>query len=539
MSGNYRLLSAVCICLFLFFSCGKPLQNEDKKVFRYNEAAGIASLDPAFAKDQAMIWADLQLYNGLVQTDKDLNIRPCIAKSWEISPDGREYVFHLRKDVYFHRSEAFRNGRRRVVAADFVYSLNRLLDEKTASPGRNFFTCIEKTGEAYNITAPDDSTLYIRLKEAFSPFLGILSMPYASVVPKESVEYYKEDFRKHPVGTGPFKFKMWKEGVKLVLLKNEDYFEKDSLGNALPYLDAVAVSFIIDKQSVFLEFVKGNIDFISGIDPNYKDEVLTRKGELQPKYRNRIKLMTQPYLNTEYLGFRLDDKNSPLKDKRIRQAINHAFDREKMIKYLRNNIGIAGRWGMVPPSLPGFDSTATYDYNPQKCMELLAQAGYPQGKGLPEITLSTTASYLDLCKYIQQQLGLAGIKVRLDVCPPAALRESMAQGKSEWFRGSWIADYPEAENYLALFYSPNRSPKGSNYTAFASKEYDELYEKARKESDAKERTEIYKKMNRILMEQSPVVVLYYDQVLRFMQKNIEGLEPNPMNHLILKYVKKL
>ena len=127
----------------------------------------------------------------------------------------------------------------------------------------------------------------------------------------------------------------------------------------------------------------------------------------------------------------------------------------------------------------------------------------------------------------------------MDVCPPAALRESMAQGKSEWFRGSWIADYPEAENYLALFYSPNRSPKGSNYTAFASKEYDELYEKARKESDAKERAEIYKKMNRILMEQSPVVVLYYDQVLRFMQKNIEGLEPNPMNHLILKYVKKL
>lgn len=539
MSRHLYLLLPTVVALSIFFSCGKPQEIGNKKVFRYNEAAGIASLDPAFAKDQAMIWADLQLYNGLVQTDKDLNIRPCIAKSWEISSDGREYVFHLRNDVYFHRSKVFDNGRRRVVAADFVYSLNRLLDERTASPGRNFFTCIEKKGNTYSITAPDDSTLCIRLQEAFSPFLGILSMPYASVVPKEAVEYYKEDFRKHPVGTGPFKFQMWKEGVKLVLLKNEDYFEKDENGHPLPYLDAVSVSFIIDKQSVFLEFVKGNIDFISGIDPNYKDEVLNRKGELQPKYRNHIKLMTQAYLNTEYLGFRLDDKNTPLKDKRIRRAINHGFDREKMIKYLRNNIGIAGHWGMLPPSLSGFDSTASYEYNPQKCMTLLAQAGYPQGKGLPEITLSTTASYLDLCKYIQQQLGLAGIKVRLDVCPPAALRESMAQGKSEWFRGSWIADYPEAENYLALFYSPNRSPKGANYTAFSSKEYDKLYEEARKESNAEKRAVIYRKMNRILMEESPVVVLYYDQVLRFMQKNIEGLEPNPMNHLILKHVKKL
>ena len=412
------------------------------------------------------------------------------------------------------------------------------MDEKTASPGRNFFTCIEKTENGYSITAENDSVLTIRLKEPFSPFLGILTMPYASVVAKEVVEHYKQDYRKNPIGTGPFKFKMWKEGVKLVMLKNEDYFEKDSLGNSLPYLDAVAITFIIDKQSVFLEFVKGNIDFISGIDPNYKDEVLTRSGKLQPKYQDKIQLLTQTYLNTEYLGFRMD-LNSPLQDKRIRQAINHGFDREKMIKYLRNNIGIAGKWGILPQGLAGFDSTAkTYNYDPQLSKELLAQAGYPNGEGLSEITLSTTASYLDLCKYIQQQLGLLGIKVKLDVNPPAALRENMAQGKSEWFRGSWIADYPEAENYLSLFYSPNRSPKGSNYTAFSSKEYDRLYEKARGETDLEKRIQLYEQMNAILLEEAPIVVLYYDQVLRFTQKNISGLEPNPMNHLVLKYVKK-
>ena len=531
----------ILFCVFLSLlgtSCSEKETNTNKTVFRYNEVAGIASLDPAFAKDQAMIWADLQLYNGLVQTDKELNIQPCIAKSWEISSDGLEYRFLLRDDVFFHPHELFKGKKRKVVASDFVYSLNRILDEKTASPGRNLFTCIEKTNNGYAIKAESDSVLTIRLKEPFSPFLGILTMPYASVVAKEVVEHYKQDYRKNPIGTGPFRFKMWKEGVKLVMLKNEDYFEKDSLGNSLPYLDAVAITFIIDKQSVFLEFVKGNIDFISGIDPNYKDEVLTRSGKLQPKYKNKIQLLTQTYLNTEYLGFRMD-LDSPLRDKRVRQAINHGFDREKMIKYLRNNIGVAGKWGILPVGLPGFDSVSkTYDYDPQLSKELLAQAGYPNGKGMPEITLSTTASYLDLCKYIQQQLGLLGMKVRLDVNPPAALRENMAQGKVEWFRGSWIADYPEAENYFALFYTPNRSPKGSNYTAFSSKEYDRLYEKARGENDLKKRIELYKRMNQILMDESPIVVLYYDQVLRFAQKNISGLEPNPMNHLVLKYVKK-
>lgn len=531
----------ILFCVFLSLlgtSCSEKETNTNKTVFRYNEVAGIASLDPAFAKDQAMIWTDLQLYNGLVQTDKELNIQPAIAKSWKISPDGLEYRFLLRDDVFFHPHELFKGKKRKVVASDFVYSLNRILDEKTASPGRNLFTCIEKTNDGYAIKAESDSVLTIRLKEPFSPFLGILTMPYASVVAKEVVEHYKQDYRKNPIGTGPFRFKMWKEGVKLVMLKNEDYFEKDSLGNSLPYLDAVAITFIIDKQSVFLEFIKGNIDFISGIDPNYKDEVLTRSGKLQPKYKNKIQLLTQTYLNTEYLGFRMD-LDSPLRDKRVRQAINHGFDREKMIKYLRNNIGVAGKWGILPVGLPGFDSVSkTYDYDPQLSKELLAQAGYPNGKGMPEITLSTTASYLDLCKYIQQQLGLLGMKVRLDVNPPAALRENMAQGKVEWFRGSWIADYPEAENYFALFYTPNRSPKGSNYTAFSSKEYDRLYEKARGENDLQKRIELYKRMNQILMDESPIVVLYYDQVLRFTQRNISGLEPNPMNHLVLKYVKK-
>lgn len=535
---NYIILGFLAIVLC---SCENENPNAGKKVFRYNEAANINTLDPAYAKDQAMIWVDVQLYNGLVQMDNNLNVIPSIAKSWNVSNDGLEYTFYLRNDVYFHPHELFENGKRRVVASDFVYSLNRIVDAKTMSPGAVFFENVEQINGKYSFFAPNDTTFVVRLKQAFAPFLGILTMPYASVLPKEIVEHYKEDFRKHPIGTGPFKFKMWKENVKLVLVKNEDYFEIDSTGQRLPYLDAVAISFIVDKQSVFLEFVKGNIDFISGIDPNYKDEVLTRSGKLQPKYRDKINLITQPYLNTEYLGFKMDlnDENNPLKDKRVRQAINYGFSREKMIKYMRNNIGTAGEFGIIPLGLAGFDSTSkTYTYNPEKSKQLLAEAGYPNGKGMQEITLSTTASYLDLCKYIQQQLGLLGIKVKIDVNPPAALREHIAQGKTQWFRGSWIADYPDAENYLSLFYSKNHCPKGSNYTHFSSKEYDKLYEKAILETDYEKRIALYKKMNAIIIEESPIVVLYYDQVLRFVQKNISGFDSNPLNLLVLKNVKK-
>ncbi|MDR1847676.1 MAG: ABC transporter substrate-binding protein [Bacteroidales bacterium] len=526
-------LIIICLTAFVAVSCGKGNINDNKQIFRYNESANISSLDPAYAKDQAMIWADLQLYNGLVELDKDLSVQPSVAKHWTISADALTYRFTLRSDVYFHKSELFKNknNTRKVTADDFVYSFGRIIDEKVASPGAWIF------GNVANFTAENDTTLVIRLKKPYAPFLGLLTMPYCSVVPKEVVSHFGKDFRCNPIGTGAFRFKMWKEGVKLVLVRNEDYFETDEQGNHLPYLDAVSISFIIDKQSVFLEFVKGNIDFISGIDATYKDEVLTRSGNLQPKYQNKINLATEPYLNTEYLGFQMDntDTGNPLQNKKVRQAINYGFDRKKMMRYLRNNIGLAGENGIIPKGLAGYDSTAVfYNYNPQKAKELLKECLQNNAS----ITLATTAAYLDLCKYIQQELIDLGLNVKIDVSPPGALREQIAQGKSNWFRGSWIADYPDAENYLSLFYSKNFSPQGPNYTHFSNKQFDILYEQSQKETDVKKRTEMYKRLNAIVMEESPIVILYYDQVLRFSQKNIEGLETNPMNLLILKRVKK-
>lgn len=536
MRRKISIINCQLFILLTLCSCFHS-QDEDKMIFRYNESAGIATLDPAFAKDQAIIWACGQLYNGLVQLDTNLLPAPAIAKRWEISPDATTYIFTLRDDVYFHKNKLFGTGdsTRKVVAGDVLYSLSRILDPKVASPGLWIFSNVAENG----FSAPNDSTFIIRLKQPYAPFLSLLAMPYCSVVPHEVVEHYGQDFRQHPCGTGPFHFQYWKEGVKLVFRKNEHYFEKDSLGQSLPYLDAVAITFVIDKQTAFLEFIKGNLDFMNSLDASYKDELLTKTGQLKQKYVDKIDMVSTPYLNTEYLGFRMDGESSPLQDRRIRQAINYGFNRRKMMKYLRNNIGCPGTCGIIPRGLPGFnaDSCTGFEYNPVKAKQLLAEAGYPNGKGLPILTLSTTSSYLDLCKYIQQQLGLINIKIDIDVNPPAALREHIAQGKSVWFRGSWIADYPDAENYLSLFYSPNFAPTGPNYTHFRSSEFDKIFQKAVSEPDDERRIRLYQKLDQMIVEEAPVVVLYYDQILHFTHKNVGGLRSNAMNALDLRHVK--
>ena len=532
------------ILLLFAFCSGPPEADQDMTVFRYNESKGIATLDPAFAKSQTLIWPVHQLFNGLVQMDSELNIQPCIAKRWNVSDDGKTYTFHLRNDVYFHDHHLFPNGEgRKVKASDFVYSLKRIYDPETASPGAWIFNYLDKKKGPQAI---NDTTLKIHLKRPFPAFLGLLTMKYCSVVPREIVEHYGDEFGRNPVGTGPFHFKMWREGEKLIFRKNPHYFEKDDQGNRLPYLDAVSITFITDKQSEFLEFIKGELDFLSGLSPANKDELLTRAGKLNPRYEGEIKLYTQPYLNTEYLGFLVDDsmervQNSPVSDKLVRQAINYGFDRKNMMKYLRNNIGTPANHGFIPKGLPAFskDSVQGYTYNPDKARSLLEKAGYPQGEGLEPIKLTTTDDYRDLCEFIQHQLSEIGIEINIEISTGATFRDMVANSKLLFFRGSWIADYADAENYLALFYSKNFSPGGPNYTHYENPEYDSLYEKALNTMDPEKRQRYYRQMDRMIIEDAPIVPLYYDQVVRFTHTNIKNLGNNPMNLLELKHVKKV
>lgn len=541
-SSHYSLLIWLLALLIFTTSCGEKTDN-NKSIFKYNESAGIVSLDPAFARDQAHIWVCNQLYNSLVKLNDSLDIKPSIAKSWRISNDGLTYTFNLRTDVYFNSDPCFKDGTRKLISDDFVYSFNRLLDPKTASPGSWVLSKVEYENNNYSIISKNDSTLQIKLSEPFPPFLGILSMKYCSAIPYEAVEYYGNNFRKHPVGTGPFYMKNWVENIKLVLGKNPNYFEHKN-GERLPYLDGVSISFLIDKMTAFMEFVKGNFDFISGIDPAYKDEIITRDGKLKSKYQNRFKLISGPYLNTEYLAFFVDssanETENPLMNKHIRQAINYGFDRNKMIHYLRNGIGTPGNGGIIPVGMPSTnkDLNYGYNYNPERAQELIKLAGYNQNDEIPQVKLTTTPDYVDLCKFVQSQLGDIGINIDISVSPSATVRELKANGKLSFFRASWIADYPDEENYLSMFYSGNFAPNGPNYTHFSNRKIDSLYLASFKINDKNKKNLIYNTIDSLIMEEAPVAILYYDQVSLFTKKNINGLTVNPVNNLNLELVQK-
>ncbi|MES2398269.1 MAG: ABC transporter substrate-binding protein [Bacteroidota bacterium] len=545
---NYIKMAAVSVFTIAFISsCHDTKTEEDNRtVFNYNEIAGITSLDPASANNTEDIWAVNQLFNGLVQMNDSLKVVPSVAKKWYISDDGLTYTFILRNDVFFHDDKCFENEKgRKVTSKDFVFSFNRLYDPRVSS-AVSLLSNIDRSEKTNykGFSAPDDSTFIIYLKEPFSAFLSVLTTKYFSVLPFEATDKYGQDFRRNPVGSGPFKFKLWEEGTKLVLLKNDHYFEFEGT-NRLPYLDAVTISFVKDKETAFMELLNGKYDMLSGADAFNINDVLDKNGNLQPVYAEKFILQKQTFLKTDYLGMLIDDnmelvKKSPLRIKALRKAINYGFDRVKMVKFFRNNIGYPATAGFIPNGLPSFDDKIVkgYTYNPEKVRQLLIEAGYPDGKGLPEITLHTTDNYLEQTEFIQSQLAENIINVQISVDKASVLRQAVASCEYNFFKKSWVGDYADEENFMSLFYSKNFAPVGSNYTHYKNPEFDILFEKVIREQNRDVKNTLYQKMDQMLIDDAPIVPLYYDQVIRLVHKNIRDLNTNPMNLLNLKLVKK-
>jgi ABC-type transport system substrate-binding protein len=534
VAGYWLLLT--CSGLVLT-GCYNP-SGSNKKIFHYNESFGIASLDPAFAKNQSVMWPVHQLYNTLVEIDDSLHIVPLLAKSWTVSADRLVYTFYLRDDVSFHDDAVFPGGKgRKMTAADVVYSFERIIDKQTASPGAWIFNGKIDTIQPFH--AIDDTTFQLKLLRPYPPVLGILSMQYCSIVAKEAVEKYGNEFRRHPVGTGPFRLVAWQEGQALVMTKNEHYFEKDSAGNRLPYLDGINISLYNSKATEFLLFRQQQLEFINDIDPSFKDELLTKQGTLRKEWAGKIQLQVHPYLNVEYFGILVDStnpivKNSPLRLRKIRQAINYAFDRRKMMLYLRNSLGTAAESGFVPEGLPSFDSSVVkgYHYDPAKSRALLKEAGFADGNNLPVIKLLTIATYADMADFVAKQLGEAGIPVQVETVQKSLLLDMTANSKALFFRGSWIADYPDAENYLSVFYSKNPAPP--NYTRYNNPQFDALFERALTELNDSVRYQLYQQADQLMINDAPVVPLWYDKVIHLVQNNVEGFSPNALNLLELR-----
>lgn len=530
----------LCVVLVLLISC-RADHSSEKHIFRYNEFNGIPTLDPAFARNQAIMWPVHQIFSTLVEVDDSMHIKPLLAERWEVSGDRKEILFYLRQDVRFHDDACFKNGKGRLMnAEDVVYSLQRIIDPSVASPGAWIFN--GKLDSLGGITALNDTVVRIKLLKPFQPIMGILTMQYCSIVPREAVDFYGNDFRRHPVGTGPFRFIAWEEGQALVLRKNENYFEKDENGKSLPYLDGIKISFLDSRATEFLQLQMGNLDFINDVDPSFKDEVLTKTGKLKKDWEGKLELQKHPYLNVEYLGVLMDTtsellQGSALKQKLFRRAISYSINRRKMMLYLRNSIGTAAINGFIPPGLPAFNAEKLkgFDFNPIEARRLLDSIGYNQKKN-PPLILTTVPVYSNLATYVANDLAQAGISVKIETVQKSLLLQQMARSRVAFFRGSWIADYPDEENYLSVFYSKNPAPP--NYTRFSNSTFDRLYESALTETDDRKRREMYQRMDSIIVAEYPVIPLWYDMAIHLVRPGVENFNANSLNMLELRRVRK-
>jgi peptide/nickel transport system substrate-binding protein len=287
----------------------------------------------------------------------------------------------------------------------------------------------------------------------------------------------------------------------------------------------------------------GKFDMVSGIAAINPRVAFTPDGQLRKEFTANVYMQRIPFIKTDYLGFILDSKKlttqySILNTQLIRQAISYAINRDEIVRYLRYDLGIPAANGFVPPYLPGHGKVTGYTYNPDKASALLKEAGYPNGQGLPDISLFVSSQDYALAEAIQAQLQNVGIRLKVETEQPAILAEGVANGQCYFFKKSWIGDYPDAENFLSLFYSKGFSPGGINYTHFANHTFDSLYERSLSETNDSIRAAEYTIMDTMVMDAAPVVPLYYDEVIRLVHKNVTGLPLDPLNSLDLRFVRK-
>jgi oligopeptide transport system substrate-binding protein len=369
-----------------------------------NETENIRSLDPTGINDVVSGHVAHQIYDLLIDLDSNLQIVPELAQSWEISPDGLLYTFHLRKGVLFHDNACFPNSKgREMNASDVKYSYDRILDPRTGSLGFDYYKnfvegakdMIEEGNKATienrepkvktvtGFIVKDDSTFQVKLIKPFGPFLYYTTLGFAYIIPHEAVEKYGKDYFQNPVGTGCFMFVNWTPDLEINLKRNPNYWGKDKFGNQLPYVDNIKWRFIKDLSQQLLEFKNGNLDESYRIPTELFKSIVNEDKTLSPDF-SKFKLQITPTLTVQYYGFLTNGKifNNP----KIRQAFNYAIDRNKIIKYvLQGQAAGPASYGVVPPVMPNYDAKSIkgFEFNIEKAKQLMSEAGYRNGQGFP------------------------------------------------------------------------------------------------------------------------------------------------------------
>jgi peptide/nickel transport system substrate-binding protein len=534
-------------------------------IYRVNETGELSSLDPVRINDVTSAHIAENVYDNLLSFDEHLQLTNELARDWEVSPDGLEYTYHLRTDVFFHDDPCFPAGKgRRLTAADVVYSLSRICDARTGSKSFDYLRGkvvgadeyfaetqeAERSGKAPRRTNPqgfeaiNDSTFRIRLTKPFAPFRSYVALTSMAIHPREAVEYYGKQFAHHPVGTGPFRFVRWLPDRECVVERNQNYWKRDEHGNRLPFLDGVRFTFMKDDKMQLLEFQAGNLEESYRI-PNEYFNVIVSPDNIPIGAFAKYTLLHVPAAATQYYGMLTTD--AVMGDKRVRQAFNMAVDRDRIVRYiLRGQAAGTGIHGLVPPALPGYNATAVrgYRYDPQKARELLAEAGWPQGRGFPPCTLQVNAGggrNIAIAEAVQGMLKeVLNIDIALQQVEFATHLERIDAGKAPFYRLGWVADYPDPESFLNLLYGKNVPADGGisplNSVRYRNPKFDELFERAIATVSDSARMELYRQAEQIAMDDAPMLVIFYDRDYRLVQPYVQDYRNNAMDRRMYKYV---
>jgi oligopeptide transport system substrate-binding protein len=533
-------------------------------VMRLNEVEAFKSLNPIAVNEIVGFHIGGQLFEGLVKFDQnDLSIKPAIARSWEANADQTEWTFHIRQGVKFHDDACFPDGKGRVLTAnDFKLCFDKLC---TADPNNSQFDVTFKdrvvgANESFEaskagkntpvsgIKVVNDTTLVITLKSPFAGFLNIVAMPGCWVYPKEALDKYALDLRIHPVGTGPFYLETVKEGEVLIMKKNQDYYGVDKDGNKLPYLDGLKYTFIREKKAEILEFKSGNLDMVYRLPVEIVPEIL---GDLEhaKDRKTEFQILNSTAFNTNYLGF--NTASDVFNKKEVRLAFNFAIDRHKIADFTLQGEGNSGDYGIVPYveafEKDGYDFKGLkgYTLDVAKAKEYLKKAGYPDGKGFPKLTLQINSgggNNILIAEVVQKMLKEnLNVDVDINTVPFAEHIEQVQSGKVDFFRFAWIADYPDPETFLTIFYGkhvPATATEKSfiNYTRFKSARFDSLFSASFTEPDKAKRYAMLAKAEQVLLDEAPFMPIFYDENFRLEQLNVRNFPENAMNYMDLSVV---
>jgi len=551
----------LALLLVLLASCSppeKPRVRETKGgkfyggVFNANETEELRSLFPLSLTQAASHRIAAQMFEGLVRFDQsDLSVIPALAETWSVDPSGTVYTFQLRKGVMFHDDTCFADGKGRELTAQDVRQcftalcasgeMNQmfwLFQDRIAGANAHYQATAKgrPTDGVSGIEAMDDHRVRITLTAPWPGFLQVLAHQGCWIWPMELVQFYKGEALWHPVGTGAFRLKSFRKGEALVMERNPNYWGTDDEGAPLPFLDAVRYTFVADKLEELREFEAGHLSVIYELPVDRTDFLRTT---------DRYQVQTIPGLAVQFYGF--NARHAPFTDVRVRKAFSLAIDRRTLVDSVLGGLAVATTQGVVPPGFADYpyDTVPSTVYDPERARALLADAGFPGGQGLPTVFLQVNNNgfgYVKVAEEVQAMLERElGARVISSVLPAEQHFLRVEQGQATFWREGWIADHPDPENFLALFYGRNApadtsEPSYLNSTRFSDARFDSLFTLALRTTDRPLRMSLLARAEKRLIEEAVVAPLYHERTVRLLQPWVRDLPVNGMEYRDLRTV---